>query len=223
MRFGWLLPMALLACGGEESSGTTTPAPAPESEPVYPDEWTAANPESQPAPAVRLDEAPEKGKAARRLTVDQLRRSIPQLFGDQDWTIRLRGEEANLFDLLSRTLGEADYVEVTESNVDPSPLFSKFMADMAAQLCHKAATADARTSNVAERRIVPFPEDPERNLRWLRLKFHGIHVPEGADPAIDGLGELRKLYADIDTEAGPSEAWLGVCIALVTAPEFMAY
>ena len=39
----------------------------------------------------------------------------------------------------------------------------------------------------------------------------------------DGLGDLRKLYADIDAEAGPSEAWLGVCIALVTAPEFMAY
>ena len=210
-------PIPLLALGLVAPDAQTTP------EPRYPNEWTAASPEREPAPALHPEAAAARGKAARRLTVDQLRRSIPQLFGDQDWTIRFRGEEANLFDLLSRTLGEADYQAVTENNVEPGPLFAKFMADMAGQLCQKAANADARTQRESERRIAPYPADVDRNLRWLRLKFHGIHVPADADPATDGLGALRTLYADIKDEAGVQEAWLGVCIALVTAPEFMAY
>ena len=37
------------------------------------------------------------------------------------------------------------------------------------------------------------------------------------------LQHLRALYDGIDAEVGAKEAWLGVCIALVTAPEFMAY
>lgn len=208
-----LLALGFVAC--EETAVT---------EPVgHPNTWTPVQPETEPAPAVKPDEVAARGKATRRLTVDQLRRSIPQIFGDQDWTILFRGQEANLFDVLSRTLGEADYQQVTESNVEPGPLFSKFMADMAAQLCRKAADADERTQRVTDRRIVPYPGDVERNLRWMRLKFHGIHVPEGADPATDGLRELRALYDGIDAEVGAKEAWLGVCIALVTAPEFMAY
>ena len=43
-----------------------------------------------------------------------------------------------MWDVLSRTLGEADYVEVTENNVEATPLFAKFMDDMAAQVCSKA-------------------------------------------------------------------------------------
>jgi hypothetical protein len=205
--------LALFAC-----DGTKTEQP-----PSYPDEWTPTETEEEPAPEVAPAPSDGRGKTARRLTVDQLRRSIPQLFGDLDWTTRFRDGEADLFELLSRTLGEADYQQVTESNVEPNPLFAKFMADMAGQLCRKAGDADERTPNAADRRIVPYPADVDRNLRWLRLKFHGIYVPEGGEATDDGLRPLRTLYDEIEAEADSKQAWLGVCIALVTAPEFMAY
>ena len=128
-----------------------------------------------------------------------------------------------LLDALARTLGEADYNEVTTPNVDPSPLFQKFMNDLAAQLCAKGLARDADGGDVEDKLIVPYPADVDANLRFLRLKFHGLYVPDDAEPGTDGLDDLRRLYQDIEADTGAADAWLGVCIAMVTAPEFLAY
>ena len=54
------------------------------------------------------------GKRARRISVDNLRQSIPELFDGISWT---NGNGSrNQFDQLSSTLGEADYLNVTQEN-----------------------------------------------------------------------------------------------------------
>lgn len=163
------------------------------------------------------------GRTARRLSVDALRRSIPALFDGLRWTLTVRQAgrpvEMDLFDALGRTLGEPDYIEVTEENADPSALFAKFMDDMAGSVCRQAVERDG--AGGADGLVIRHPDDPDENLRFLRLKFHSIHVPADAREGIEGL---RGLYDDLlaDT-ADPGEAWFGVCVAMVTAPELMGY
>lgn len=156
------------------------------------------------------------GKRARRISVDNLRHSIPALFGGISWT-NPNGSQ-NQFDKLSQTLGEADYLNVTLENREPSPLFAKFMDDMAGNVCEKALAQDTAGET---RHIVVYPEDVDTNLRFLRLKFHGIYVPENSN---ESLTDLKALYEDILSLTNqPAQAWQGVCIALLTAPEFLAY
>jgi len=220
MRYFTMFTMALaITLSACES---TTPVNA--EDPAAADLWSPTPATSTDAPSA----LPITERSTRRITVDQLRRSLPALFGGETWTyegaMNGRGNQTyQLLDVLSRTLGEADYIEVTTPNVEPSPLFQKFMNDLAAQLCAKGLARDADGGTVDEKLIVPYPSDVDANLRFLRLKFHGIYVPEDADPETDGLAELRGLYNDIEADSGPTDAWLGVCIAFVTAPEFLAY
>jgi hypothetical protein len=201
------------ACDAEQLAPVTPPV----NEQVFDDAFTHANPSAK-GPAVLNPQAEQDGKAARRVSIDQLRNSIPALFGGITWTMRIGRQEGTAFDLLSRTLGEPDYIAVTNENLDPSPLFAKYMDDMAGDVCTKAIEAD-RTST--GEKLVMVDADVDQNLRFLRLKLHGIWVPDGST---EGLGDLRRLYDDIFAETNDaSEAWFGVCVAMLTAPETMAY
>ncbi|MEM7675217.1 MAG: hypothetical protein AAF449_04340 [Myxococcota bacterium] len=179
-----------------------------------------ADPRDQ-GPAVIDPTSSEIGQVARRITVDQMRQTIPMLFGGITWTLTSRGGEAPAFDVLSRTLGEPDYIEVTTQNTDPSALFAKFMDDMAGDVCNKAVTRDQQTADIEQRLVARYPEEIERNLRYLRLKLHGIYVPEDR---LDGLEDLAQLYRDVvDSTQSAVGAWYAVCVAMVTAPEFLTY
>ena len=188
--------------------------------PGLPEAWTHATPTDRgPAELEPTSAVAAEGERARRMTVDQLRRSIPALFGGLTWTIPARGAEAEGFTVLARTLGEADYIESTHDNTDPSPLFAKFMDDMAADVCRAAVERDAAGGQAPL--VVRSPEDVPANLRFLRLKLHGIYVPEGS---MEGLDALATLYADILADTGDAnQAWWGVCVAMLTAPELLAY
>lgn len=214
--FTLLAGMALTACG-QTASGDNGDAPTP---PIANDMGIAADQGQTIGTDAGLQEQPDL-RSSRRITVDQLRRSIPLLFGGETWTTRFQQREVEVIDGLARTLGEADFLEVTTPNVEPGPLFQKFMDDMAANLCTKSVIADL--SGGGEGLVVRHGDDIEANLRFLRLKFHAIHVPEDAAPETDGLDALRALYADLAAAHDANTAWIGVCIALVTAPEFLAY
>ncbi|CAN0566460.1 unnamed protein product, partial [Laminaria digitata] len=183
--------------------------------------WTRPVPESwtqvplQPNPG-----APESSaRQSRRLTVDQLRRSIPALFGGITWTVPARPQPVAGFDALASTLGEPDYIQATTNNLDPSPLFAKFMDDMAASVCRQALDRDATGESPAL--VLQHPSNPQENLRFLRLKLHGIHV---APDSMEGLEDLYGLYTEtLATAEDPAQAWWAVCIAMLTAPEMMAY
>jgi hypothetical protein len=150
--------------------------------------------------------------------VDNLRQSVPALFDGATWT---GNGGLSMFDALSRTLGEADYVQVTAPDLEPNPIFAKFMDDMGGQVCAKAIAADGMKSTLTTKTVMRYPDDPDANLRFLRLELHGIYVPDGS---MDGLTELRQLYDQILADTTDrTQAWLGVCVAMLTAPEFMAY
>ncbi|MEO1337096.1 MAG: hypothetical protein AAFV29_15735 [Myxococcota bacterium] len=206
-----MLPFVLLftACTANSAVEATVDEP---SQPVAP---------SDEGPAVTDPVDKSIGQVARRMTVDQMRRTIPMLFDGITWTLDGRNGNTSAFDTLSRTLGEPDYIEVTTPNTDPSALFAKFMDDMAGDVCTKAATRDQQTTDLERRLIARYPDDVARNLRYLRLKLHGIHVPQDST---DGLEELIQLHDDVvDSTRSAVAAWYAVCVAMVTAPEFLTY
>ena len=201
-------------CGGEATSTSTG------AEQTFP-EGFGPTAEDNRGEAVLEPEVLRTGRNARRLSIDNLRRSIPLLFGGITWTGRVQNQEVAAFDRLSLTLGEADYIQVTENNVTPNPLFSKFMDDMAGQVCGKAVARDENTADASARLVVRHPNDVEANLRFLRLKLHGIYVPEDSN---ESLEDLNRLYDDLLEDTNDTaQAWEGVCIAMLTSPEFMAY
>lgn len=223
-----VLAAAFVACDqAEPANDVGEPRQEPRQEPPggsgessFPETWVPSPHEDRGAAALDPAEVPGDGKLARRLSVDQLRRSIPRLFDGITWTMTVRGAQVPGFDALSRTLGEADYIQATFDNLEPSSLFHKFMDDMAGDVCTKVVARDAGLAP-AERLLVVAPEDVPSTLRFMRLKLHGLYVPEGST---EGLGELIALHAGIVGGGGTaSNAWYGVCVAMLTAPEFMAY
>lgn len=170
-----------------------------------------------------------------RLSVKQLRASLPVVLGGDTWKIGT----ANGFDARSVTLGEPDYISVVDENLEPSPLYLKFMSDMARDACNRAMAADAAQSVMASRAIQKFvgltdtvasnKAGVDANLRYLRLAFHGIKVsPTDELP----ISSLRTLFDDSVkaakgtatlTQAHVTEGWRTVCVSLLTAPEYHLY
>ena len=207
------ITLALLFVGCSEANE----GPSPSAEPTTNLDPTVVGPGTVTPNPTPTEAA---GQIARRLTVDQLRRSIPALFDGITWTFDSRAGRVNAFDTLAQTLGEADYLQVTYENTEPSAMFAKFMDDMAGDVCGKAVTRD-ESAPADQRIIAPYAEDVYRNLRFLRLKLHGIYVPDASE---EGLQDLAQLHNDVLAETNSiTAAWYAVCVAMLTAPEFLSY
>lgn len=171
----------------------------------------------------------------RRLSLAQLKGSLPVVLRGHTWKIG----SANGFDSRAATLGVPDYVGSVEENLEPTPLYVKFMADMARDACNRALTADLAEVDASKRAVMRFvepadaltgqPDKVDANLRYLRLSFLGAHTPEGDTPE---LARLRKLFGDtvlaasggaVPAKAHVAEGWRTVCVALLTSPEFHLY
>lgn len=154
----------------------------------------------------------------RRLSVAQVEKSIAALFGGIVWRPSPTSK-TNYFKTYASTLGKADYITITEESYEPSMLFMKYMDDMAGYVCRQAVARDATEPDWASRLVVPFPDDVDLNLRFLRLKFHSVYVDE-SDPK--AIAPYRKLYEDVlAATSDMKKAWEAVCVAMVTAPEFL--
>jgi len=178
---------------------------------------------------------------ARRLSVAQLKASIPVVLGTDTtgtpvtWMVG----KVDGFDARAGALGVANFTSVSEENLEPSPLYLKFMSDMARDVCNRALAADAAKSQASERAVQRFVSltdtvslnqaAVDKNLRYLKLVFHGIKVTD-ADEA--PIAPLRALFdttvkgaagTAAVTESHVREGWRTVCVALLTAPEFHLY
>jgi hypothetical protein len=134
-------------------------------------------------------------RRARRLSHLQLRRSLEAVLGTP-WV----EDGRDLLLELAPTLGDPDYHEITTENLDASPLYVKFMEDLAASVC--AAAPLSRLAPTGRR---------DDDVRALKLALHGELVPPGQP----GLEPLLALH-----DAGGIRA---VCVALLAAPEFFFY
>jgi hypothetical protein len=182
--------------------------------------------------------ATTSGRAPRRVSIEQLRASFPVVFGNDlggapiTWTNEY-GE--NGFSAYAGTLGEPDYADTTDENLDPSPLYVKFMDDAARNACGKALEADYGRTDPASRVIIRHAglndlvttsaqakAAIEKNLRYLRLRFHGIKVAATEDQPIATLRDLFTQSAQANAGSA-KEGWRAVCVALTVAPEFHLY
>ncbi|MCA9540469.1 MAG: hypothetical protein KC620_16330, partial [Myxococcales bacterium] len=185
----------------------------------------------------------------RRLDIDQLATAMKQVSGGIGWTERRGNRDVDLFEELSSTLGKPDYVQNTEEDLEPTILFQKFLDDASRSVCARLLEADldalAEEAGIAAGEIDPtaegfvpprervllrhvdpnktIAEDPaavDANLRWLLLRFHGKAIAPDDDVSLANWRWLVKSGAHV-TE--PATAWLGVCVALFTHPDFYSY
>ncbi|MEL6187685.1 MAG: hypothetical protein AAFU79_23945 [Myxococcota bacterium] len=123
-------------------------------------------------------------------------------------------------EFLARSLGEPDWLSVTEPSLEPSPLFMKFAVDLGNILCTQVMT-DEVGRPADTRAILRYPEDVSRNLRQLILRIWAIDASAPDHPDVE---RLRKVFeAGSSGPAGIYSGWLAVCVAMTTAPEFLLY
>jgi hypothetical protein len=170
----------------------------------------------------------------RRLSVRQLAQTLPVVLGGNTWQVG----SANGFTTRGATLGEPDYLAVVDENLEPTALYQKFMGDMARDGCTRTANADAalaQNQRVLMRHVgladtaASNRAGVDENLRYLKLRFHGVKVAPTDTASLDGL---RRVFTDaVGAAAGGStpnqahvrEGWRAVCVALLTAPEYHLY
>lgn len=204
MIIGGLAVALSAACGEAETIvEPRSPAPSVPIESVHRD-WTPANSEVE-----GLD---VRAASTRRLSVPQLERSLDVIGGFPLGSVQLP-------DNLAFTLGQPDFQSVTEPSRDPSPLFMKFMVDLAAFVCGQILEADR--ARPEDDRVLSRFEDDEANLRALWLRFTGI----AGDAATDDVQRLLDVQREAtEASAGNVDAGrLAVCVAAATSPEFLLY
>ncbi len=176
-----------------------------------------------------------------RLSIEQLRRSVPVAMG-QDLTggpITWMVGSKTGYDANSGTLGEADFLDNTQDNLEPSPLYLKFADDAARDVCKKTLDADVKRTDKTTRSILRHVEKTDTvksaasavddNLRYLKLRFHGTKLSAGDDTVIAPYRTMfdqvvtKEAAGATPTEAHVREGWHVVCVALLTAPEFHLY
>ena len=151
-----------------------------------------------------------QSRGSRRMSVDQLSRSI-EAFGN------LPAGSIVIPENLALSLGRPDYLQTTEENLDPTPLFMKFMMDLGGIICASLA-ADEASRPPVDRVFTRFA-DLEDNLRHAVLMTTGI---DGAE-ATSYVERLTRVYNTARSSGGEARGYEAVCIALFTSPEFLLY
>lgn len=171
----------------------------------------------------------------QRLSIRQLATTLPIVLGGNTW---MTNSTTQGFTSRAATLGEPDYINEVEENLEPSALFMKFMGDAARDGCTRTANADAAlaansrvlmrfvslTDTVTSNRTAV-----DENLRYLKLRFHGVKVQPADTTTIEALRTVfdsavrGAAGANTPTAAHVKEGWRTVCVALLTAPEYHLY
>lgn len=194
-------------------------------------------------PPVDEGALPRPSAAIRRLSLAQLRASLPVLFGTEEdgvtpITWRMPDGKVGL-NVMAGSLGEPDYIEITEENLEPSPMYAKFMDDLARDVCDRALRADVTRPAGATRvlaREADFGDTVasdaaaiDDNVRYLLLRLHAVKAAAGDDELVT---PWRAVFAEatadaqdagLDDDAATAEGWRAVCVGLVVAPEFHLY
>ena len=214
-----LLALALGAC----ASGASGPRGAP----------------ADRAAATAASAAGPGGRVPRRLDADQLRAALIAATGFS-WVGPHRVSrpdspsgyedigDADMIEVLSATLGRADYVTTTSDAIDPAITFTKLAGDAARSACRSSVKADLAEPSPSRHRILRFVTTGgasagdgaavRHNLSYLALRFWGRTIP----PDDAELTPLATLF-DRASVASPADGWRAVCIALATDPQFLTY
>lgn len=199
-----------------------------------------------------VDLGTQPWRERRRMDIDQLDASLREVTGTratdgalaggigwERWSQR-SGEwyvSERYYETFADTLGVPDYINSSSEDLSVSLLFEKFLDDAARDVCRRLADreggagraydgepqgifdpVDVNAETVAQ-------ADVDQALANLLLRFHGRSI-EPADarlqPWRDLHGRLVEAVNAAETPT-PRRAWEGVCIALVTHPDFYTY
>lgn len=200
-----LLFVSLLAvCACQKK---TEPPPAPPKVPEVNKISVAQMPAGHPS----LPSLTVQSRGPRRLSVDQLEKALDQIGNVPAGTVVLPPD-------MAFTLGRPDYKRVTQEQLEPSPLFMKFMVDLGGAFCTNIAMAEA--GRPTDQKVFTRYGTVDENLSYMLLRFTGID----GDDAAPYLPRLKSAY---DTGAQNATLTLGgyqaVCMSLFTSPEFLLY
>ena len=182
---------------------------------------------------------PPPSRAVKRLTVQQLRNTLPALAGEDaqgpiTWRLPFGGG-IDAFDEkgVAPVLGDPNYVSRVEEPRDVSPLYLKFADDMSRDVCRTMILNEYSSEPTESPVLTRFvdkddlgdDEAIDENLRYLSLHFLGEHISAGDAAA---LAPLRGLFeAAIDFEAPvhqrAQEGWYATCVAMMASPSFHLY
>ena len=206
-----LVAVAALALSVASGCDAADPEPAPPT-PLAPQRVEPSPQDGLPASHPDLESLRVASRAPRRLSVDELERTW-EAIGE------LPAGSVQIPENLARSLGEPDWMSVTEPNLEPSPLFMKFMVDLGSILCRNLIEAD-RFRRPADR-VILRSDEVDANIRQLILRFWGVDAEVDDDPDV---GRLRAVFDEASAAtAEPLAGWMAVCLALSTAPEFVLY
>ena len=174
----------------------------------------------------------------RRMNVDQLQNAMAQVSGGIGWTERQGRNEVNLFQTLAGTLGKPDFRERTDEELDPTVLFQKFLGDASRSVCskmlqadldHEQAVTNGDLSDWQPRLLVEVsstdtlassPEAYADNVRLMIQRFHGRTLDVG-DPGLANWHWFVRSAVHVTQD--PKQAWLGLCVALFSHPDFYTF
>lgn len=193
----------LTSCSGEE----TRPAPRNESgTPV-----DRGPPVDVPVDHPEMDQLDVSSRAPRRMSVEQLERSLEVIGRFPEGDIVIPAD-------LAFTLGRPDYLRVTDESVEPSPLFMKFMVDLGGFFC--GAIAQVEEVRPVDDRVFTRFASLDENLASMLVTFTGI---DGSD-AEPYVTRLRRVFeAGRAGPRGDLSGYEAACLALFTSPEFLLY
>lgn len=184
-----------------------------------------SSPYVDPRSLVSPEDVPET-KRIRRLTADQFLSSLFVATG-QRWS----DEEQ-----FAATLGRPDFAEVTAEGREMSVGFAKLAGDAARETCRDAVEQDLNTADAGERVILrrladvapldPFDPSVGENLRYLTLRFLGVHVTDDTDRRLEPWLNVLQDGLLPEDEARFGEAadrWIAICTGLALHPDFLTY
>jgi hypothetical protein len=226
-----LLMLALVALGTAACDQKTTPVTPP---PVDGQLEPVANPHGDmtPLPDPELQNG-RVGRSPRRITVNQLARSIEVAVG-RPWT---------QLDSLAPSLGRADYALVNIESTEPNLVFAKFLEDGAREVCVTQAAAEVNLTDPAARVLTrTLPSGAVADLRKLTdaqvramlvyqsTRFWGAPL-QGEEltrwvtffTQAAARVEVMPLTSGQTRAQARSQGLAVVCIALMTDSRFLTY
>ena len=168
-------------------------------------------------------------RARQRMSIDQLSETLTHVTGGIGWTDIQGGEEGDLFEVFASSLGVPDYIEVTREDRSASALFHKFLDEAARYACSELVIRETSGEPVQSYLMVhASPEDTvqtapqaiDDNLRYLLLRYHGRKA-HADDPALNAWRWLFESVAHVS--GSPAIGWRGVCVGLISHPDFYSF
>ena len=168
-------------------------------------------------------------RARQRMTIPQLSDALQQVTGGLGWTELQGGIEADLFEVFASSLGVPDYIEATREDRSASALFHKFLDEAARHACSDLMVRETSgqpfephlmVHATASDTVASDPAAIDANLRYLLLRYHGRKVVGDAA----ALNAWRWLFESVTHVTGePAIGWRGVCVGLISHPDFYSF